>query len=793
MSKFSTEKTAPRQAWLRPFGWLSNSLTNKLVFGIVLAVLIPFLIASYLISLVTTGELRNQAGNSVSEVAILTANQFNRSLAQNIDLLQGVAIIEPIIDKAVEKNNAYRDFSNQEIRSSLESLDQAWINAADDDPLIANTISDDAAINFVAHQLQDFQERFPAHVEVFVTDKYGALIGATGRTSDYFQADEVWWQVAWNDGAGGLYIGQPEFDESVGLEVVNVALPVVANSEVVGVLRTTLNIQILKDIVAEHAFGEGQAGHIAVFDKDGTIIFNEFNPAAVGMDMPAAFREAGILGGTEAGWVRSISGLGEDVIVGYTRVMNPDGLTAIDNLNWTIGAVLPTDLALAPANSAARLYLLLGVTAIFLSVILVTFIVRGSTHQIGHIGNLFKQINAGNYTARAEVVTQDELGQMTEDLNRMLDNTLMLIQSQEERDRLQSAIIKLLDEVADVAEGDLTVEAEVTAELTGAIADAFNFMITQLRTIISGVQETSYRVTASAQSIQDVTERLAQSSETQAARINSASTEIQTMAKSMRKVSENAAQSATVAHTARSNAQRGATSVRNTIRGMDRIQNQVQETAKRISRLGQNSEEINEIVQLIEDIADQTSILALNASIQAAAAGEAGRGFAVVATEVDDLAAQAAQAAQQISTLIKSIRSEITETVSATEQSLQEVDAGSTLADQAGQTLLEIEQVSNELAGLIQGITESTQQQAKEIEGVATSMSEIAQLTQGTAGETRQTAVTIDGLAGLTSGLRRSVSTFKLPDGEEVHATEQPVSHNGRYQEWVEDTSVVLN
>jgi len=328
---------------------------------------------------------------------------------------------------------------------------------------------------------------------------------------------------------------------------------------------------------------------------------------------------------------------------------------------------------------------------------------------------------------------------------------------------MQDSIMKLLGEIGGVADRDLTVEAEVTADMTGAIADSFNMMIEQLRDVISDVQDTTLQVSASANEVQATTEHLAVGSEEQAAQIVDTSAAIDEMAVSIQQVSENAALSATVGEQAVNNAQQGSSAVQETVDGMNRIREQVQETSKRIKRLGESSQEIGEIVQLISDIADRTSILALNASIQAAMAGDAGRGFAVVAEEVERLAERSTEATKQIDTLIRAIQNETYEAVAAMETMTNEVVEGSDLAHNAGTALEEIETVSTRLGELIQSISLASKQQARGSETIARSMNEIAEVTQQTAAGTKQAAVSINNLSMLADDLRGSVSTFKLP------------------------------
>ncbi len=409
----------------------------------------------------------------------------------------------------------------------------------------------------------------------------------------------------------------------------------------------------------------------------------------------------------------------------------------------------------------------IGITGVLLTLLALGaafYLARLVLRQVSSISQTFTRIGIGDFGARAEVLGKDELGTTSRSLNAMLDNTLSLIQSREERDGIQHSIVRLLDEVSGVADGDLTREAEVTADVTGAIADSFNLMISELRRIISTARDTTQQVSSAANQIQSTTEHLAAGSEQQSLALAGTSASVDELAVSVAQVSESSVQAANVADQALSTAKQGAEAVAKTIEGMGSIRQQVQETAKRIKRLGESSQEVGEIVQLIGDIADRTSILALNASIQAAMAGEAGRGFAVVAEEVERLAERSAEATKRIGTLIKSIQSETTEAVAAMEATTREVVGGSALANEAGQSLGAIQSVSNRLAEIIQSISLAAKQQARGSEGVARSMNEISQVTQRTAAGTRQAAVSIRTLAALADELRESMDRFRLPE-----------------------------
>ncbi|WP_026179926.1 methyl-accepting chemotaxis protein [Hahella ganghwensis] len=328
----------------------------------------------------------------------------------------------------------------------------------------------------------------------------------------------------------------------------------------------------------------------------------------------------------------------------------------------------------------------------------------------------------------------------------------------------QNAILRLLDELADLADGDLTTEATVTEDFTGAIADSINFAIDQMRQLVTSINETAVRVAGAAQETQATAMHLADASEHQAQEIAGASAAINEMAVSIDQVSSNAAESAAVAERSVAIAKKGAEIVQSTIRGMDNIREQIQETSKRIKRLGESSQEIGDIVSLINDIADQTNILSLNAAIQASMAGDAGRGFAVVADEVQRLAERSSAATKQIEALVKTIQTDTNEAVISMEQTTAEVVRGARFAQDAGVALEEIENVSKNLADLIQNISNAARQQSSSAGHISNTMNVIQEITSQTSAGTNATAKSIGKLAELANQLRNSVAGFKLPD-----------------------------
>jgi twitching motility protein PilJ len=332
-----------------------------------------------------------------------------------------------------------------------------------------------------------------------------------------------------------------------------------------------------------------------------------------------------------------------------------------------------------------------------------------------------------------------------------------------ESDRNQQAIMRLLDEMSSLAEGDLTVQATVTEDITGAIADSVNYAVEALRKLVATISQSGIQLDGAARQTQALASHLARASNAQSKQVGSATESIGAVASSIEEVSGNAERAADVARHSVDVAHKGGDAVRRTIDGMNTIRETIQDTSKRIKRLGESSQEIGNIVELISDIAEQTNILALNASIQASMAGEAGRGFAVVADEVQRLAERAANATKQIEVLVRTIQTDTNEAVVSMERSTTDVVGGALLAENAGAALLEIEQVSNQIASLVQNISASARGQSSAAQNIARNMQVLREISAQSADSTSATSQAIAKLADLSAGLRKSITGFRLP------------------------------
>ncbi len=453
-------------------------------------------------------------------------------------------------------------------------------------------------------------------------------------------------------------------------------------------------------------------------------------------------------------------------------------ISPIAATGWLLIGDRPQAAILAPVNAQTLRFLLFGLLIAAFAAGAAFIIARQIAGPVEQMGRVAQRIAGGDYSSRMPEAGEDQFAELGRTVNTMVEQIVTNTREQEAQNTaLQSQIVQLLEEVSTVAEGDLTVEAEVSDSALGAVADSFNYMITELRQVIGRVNMATHQVSNSTDEILTTTDTLSRSAEQQASRIADTSTAIEEMAVSIQQVSENAAVSAQVAREARIAAGAGSQAVTATVEGMVRIRQQVQETSKKIKRLGESSQEIGQAVQLIEEIAKRTNRLALNAAIQAAMAGEHGKGFAVVAEEVRRLAERTSAATGQIAELVGSIQSETAGAVIAMEDGTREVVGGSRLADDAGRSLDSIDQIVGQLAELIEAISLAADQQARASAGIARAMSELSSVTQGTAVGSQQAAASVASLATLADDLRESVATFRLEPGQAASAT---AGHNGQ-------------
>ncbi len=380
---------------------------------------------------------------------------------------------------------------------------------------------------------------------------------------------------------------------------------------------------------------------------------------------------------------------------------------------------------------------------------------------VRNLAEFSERLAAGDPRARAEVSSDNELGHIAENLNRAVAKVSKAASNQEASDSLQRSITELLTVINQVARGDLTLRGKVTNDALGNVADSINYMLDNFTKVLERVRKAAMEVTACSNNILVAADEMQAGATQQDQEITNTSSAVEELTVSMKQVSNNAEASAEAARRALDAAEQGNRAVRDTLEGMQRIRASVQATAKKIKSLGDRSLEISEIINVINDITEQTNLLALNAAIEAARAGEAGRGFAVVADEVRKLAEHSRSATKDIAALIKAIQAETNEAVVVMEEGTKEVEGGATLADQAGRALDAISSVVRQSAELVQEISLASKQQVRGTEGVAHAMQIISNITRQTSQGTRGTVATVSQLVKLSDQLNEGLAQFR--------------------------------
>ncbi|HEX9021836.1 MAG TPA: methyl-accepting chemotaxis protein [Nitrospirota bacterium] len=517
-------------------------------------------------------------------------------------------------------------------------------------------------------------------------------------------------------------------------------------------------------LIQGEAISQPEVAYCFIRDGRGRVLSSSFAGNAV----PPALQTINVLKPGESFRTESATITLKESVIDVIDIASPIA-------GGTLGTVhVGLNMTLIKSNIRNLLAYIIAVGIVAL-VIVSAFTMVMSAVTIAPVKDLMRVAEAlgrGDLTKKANVTTGDELGQLGETLNRTIDRLAGLIQTESDRDKMQHQVMDLLSVVSSAAEGDLTVKAEVTADALGSVADAFNLMINGLTMLVTHTSDVATEIQRSTTDILYSAERMRAGAEQQAAQIREASEAVNAMSHTTQRMAENAEAATQTSVKATQAAVKGGASVAETIKGMQRIRATVQSTGKKIKGLGERSLEIGAIIEVINEIATQTNLLALNAAIEAARAGEQGRGFAVVADEVRKLAERAARATKDITGLIKGIQVETSEAVTVMEEGTLEVEEGTKLADQAGAALREIEQIVKQTASLMADITRAAAGQVKSTVSVVQAMDSISHVTQETTQGVQDTVATIGGLAELTKRLNDAIGRFKL--GKEQSASAAP-------------------
>lgn len=451
-------------------------------------------------------------------------------------------------------------------------------------------------------------------------------------------------------------------------------------------------------------------------------------------------------------------GLDEAILVAFDKLGNDITAYAIKE-----GKDSQNSLKAEAGSAEVKTLLAIGVSLPIL-LVLSFYITRGIVRNLSIFQATIGKITAGDFDARVKIQTNDELGVLSKAFNNLLDSRVAtLANAERENAELNDSVVSLLQAVAQLARKDLSVKAPVSENVTGAVADAINLMASETAKVMAEVNNISADVTKSSMSVQAQADSMLSAAELDRDEVDRTAIALQTAAHSMRSIADLAQQCNTVADTAIKSTQLALNTVNSTVSGINSTRDVIRETEKRIKRLGERSQEISGVVNLINVIAERTHILALNASMHAASAGEAGRGFAVVADEVQRLAENARQATQQISALVSNIQLETADTVTTMNTAIAQIVEGSRLAEQAGQQMQLTQETTAELVASVKQIAVSSESQAVAGQDLLTRSDHIKMSSQKATEQLHEQASQTSNLLEYAKQLLAAVRVFKLP------------------------------
>ena len=734
----------------------NRSLTSRLVIAI------SGLLALSLVSITAFSALRTRATlvqQTQADFAVRSeevADQLSFLLESYVRGAQVAAVNNTVVEAVENRNESYTSNSDA-ILASITALDTLWREG--DLSLITSVLSAEPNINPASAAtlaLQTFDAMSDTYVETFITDRYGATIASTQRLSDYYQADEDWWQAAWNNGSGALYISEPELDASINVLSLLIALPIIGeDGSVTGVFRTTVEASALVNAIVDAEFGS--TGRLELFNASAQEIVAGRSEEGVGSDELPAATLTNIIQADRGATVAD-DRAGNSVFFGFAPISLEQGVP-----NWTLVLRQDASEALAPVSQIVSGGIFATIIALALAIALAFLLARSLTRPIQALVGVAEKVSKGDLSQTAKVQTRDEIGALAETFNQAIAGLRQVEEKNElERERsaqLQQNVSAFLDVAMDIAEGDFTKRGDVTEDVLGNIVDAINLMVEEVAALLTQTQDAAQGVNSGAAEMIATTQAIAQSAQRQAAQAQRARSETEQVTLSIRKMAEQADASAEASTKALEASRQGEAAVQNTLRGMQGIRSEVQSISERTKSLTQRSDEISGVVRSMSRIASQTNLLALSASLEAAGAGEAGTRFATVANEVQTLAEESANAARQVGSIVRELQSEIREVAQLTESGSQEVEAGYKVASEAGERLREIAEISTQSAELAKLISQATQEQVQGVVGVnevVQAMAEISQASQGSVSQGRDAAERLQGLAAqLTEGLSR--------------------------------------